>query len=109
MPAPPNLLKNYRVRNMTSIEKSTITVKTAAVITFGIITSVVTIVGTYWASGNAIESKLLKLENRLNLETQARINEDRILAKDISANTRAIEAVNTRVEALRPSTVTTFR
>jgi hypothetical protein len=89
--------------------KGTITIKTPAAVVVTLITVIGTVVGSYLASGKAVENELLDLKYQIMFETQDRKNADDKFDMKIANNIKAIEAVNSRVDALRPSTVTTFR
>jgi cell division protein FtsL len=90
---------------MAQIEKSTISVPTAATV----LVAVVGLVIQFFATRYAVQLEIQEVGNKVQLEAKEREKQDAILDQRITQNKEEIHAINTRVEALRPSTVTTFR
>lgn len=94
---------------MTPPVKGTITIKTPAAVVVTLITVVGTVVGSYLASGKAVENELLELKYQIMFETQDRKYADEKLDMRIATNTKDILLFNQRLDAMKPATVTTFR
>lgn len=87
---------------MASIEKSTITISTAAAVIVAVIGIGGGIVGNYWATRSAVQLELNQIKNDLRQEVSDLEHADEIIRMKIAANTDAIATLRIAIKPEEP-------